>query len=204
MQYWRDEFTTGFFDPKGLKDVSPSQTSTIVSILSAGTFFGALTAAPLADYLGRRLALITSCGVFSFGVILQTASTALPMFIAGRFFAGFGVGLVSALSMRSPPSPLHHTYHSTTSFSVELRISEESRRIQSNMMSRAQFHSTNPKRLLNGSAASSWAHISSPSPSASFSLPLSTTPRKTVMILVVIASQLLYNLLGLSSWSPEC
>jgi SP family sugar:H+ symporter-like MFS transporter len=34
--------------------------------------------------------------VFNFGVILQTASTSQPLFIAGRFFAGFGVGLISA------------------------------------------------------------------------------------------------------------
>jgi SP family sugar:H+ symporter-like MFS transporter len=79
--------------------VSPSQSSLVVSILSAGTFFGALTAAPFADFMGRRIALLVSAGVvFNFGVILQTASTALPMFIAGRFFAGFGVGLISALS----------------------------------------------------------------------------------------------------------
>jgi len=98
MQYWRDEFSTGYRDALGLKDVSPSQSSLVVSILSAGTFFGALTAAPFADFMGRRLALMVSAGVvFNFGVILQTASTALPMFIAGRFFAGFGVGLISAL-----------------------------------------------------------------------------------------------------------
>jgi MFS transporter, SP family, sugar:H+ symporter len=36
--------------------------------------------------------------VFNFGVILQTASTHQPIFIAGRFFAGLGVGLVSAIS----------------------------------------------------------------------------------------------------------
>lgn len=36
--------------------------------------------------------------VFNFGVILQTASTSLPLFIAGRFFAGLGVGLISAMS----------------------------------------------------------------------------------------------------------
>lgn len=53
----------------------------------------------MADFFGRRIALLISSGVvFTFGVILQTASTALSMFIAGRFFAGFGVGLISALS----------------------------------------------------------------------------------------------------------
>jgi hypothetical protein len=36
--------------------------------------------------------------VFCFCVILQTSSSAIPLFVAGRFFAGFGVGLISALS----------------------------------------------------------------------------------------------------------
>jgi len=80
--------------------ITSSQTSQIVSILSAGTFFGALGAAVIADRIGRRWSLIVSSGIFSFGVILQTAATEIPMFVAGRFFAGFGVGLVSALSRR--------------------------------------------------------------------------------------------------------
>ncbi|KAI9747829.1 MAG: High-affinity glucose transporter rgt2 [Candelina submexicana] len=98
MKYWRNLFSTGYKNGKdGLPDVSPSQSSEIVSILSAGTFFGALTAAPLADNLGRRLGMIVSSVVFIFGVILQTAATAIPLFVAGRFFAGFGVGLISAI-----------------------------------------------------------------------------------------------------------
>lgn len=52
----------------------------------------------MADKIGRRFALIASSFVFIFGVILQTAATEIPLFVAGRFFAGFGVGLVSALS----------------------------------------------------------------------------------------------------------
>jgi MFS family permease len=97
MPYWRREFSTGYINPKdGLPDVTPSQSSEIVSLLSAGTFFGALTAAPTCDFFGRRLGLIISIIVFTFGVILQTASTAIPMFVAGRFFAGYGVGMISA------------------------------------------------------------------------------------------------------------
>jgi SP family sugar:H+ symporter-like MFS transporter len=100
MPYWRNQFSTGFVNKSdGLPDVSPSQSSVIVSLLSAGTFFGALTAAPVGDFLGRRWALIVSAGlVFNLGVILQTAATAIPMFVAGRFFAGYGVGMLSALS----------------------------------------------------------------------------------------------------------
>ncbi|KAL8825001.1 MAG: hypothetical protein Q9170_007971 [Blastenia crenularia] len=98
MPYWRDTFSTGYINKKdGKLDVTPSQSSEIVSLLSAGTFFGALSAAPMADILGRRLGMIASTGVFTIGVIMQTAATAIPLFVAGRFFAGFGVGLISAI-----------------------------------------------------------------------------------------------------------
>ena len=94
MKFWQD----GFSDP-GEDKVTSSQESLIVSILSAGTFFGALLAAPVADFMGRRLGLMFSTGfVFNLGVILQTAATHQPLFVAGRFFAGLGVGLVSAIS----------------------------------------------------------------------------------------------------------
>ncbi|KAB2578922.1 putative glucose transporter rco-3 [Lasiodiplodia theobromae] len=93
MDYFKTEFST--VSPPA---ITASQESLIVSILSAGTFFGALTAAPVADFLGRRYGLMFSAMVvFNLGVILQTAATAQPMFIAGRFFAGFGVGLISAM-----------------------------------------------------------------------------------------------------------
>ena len=88
MDYWRKQF----------KEPSASDESLIISILSAGTFFGALFAAPIADRFGRRLGLIFSAAVvFNFGVVLQTISTTQSLFVAGRFFAGLGVGLVSAM-----------------------------------------------------------------------------------------------------------
>lgn len=97
MKYWRDHFSTGFVNPKdNMLDVTATQKSEIVSILSAGTFFGALFSAPVADFLGRRMGMIFNTGVFTLGVILQCASTAIPMLVAGRFFAGLGVGLLSA------------------------------------------------------------------------------------------------------------
>lgn len=40
--------------------------------------------------------MIFHSGVFTFGVILQTIATSIPLFVAGRFFAGLGVGLLSA------------------------------------------------------------------------------------------------------------
>jgi len=91
---WQNAFSTG-----DNTTVTAPQESLIVSILSAGTFFGALLAAPLADNLGRRWGIISSCAiVFNLGVILQTITTgSQALFIAGRFFAGLGVGLISAM-----------------------------------------------------------------------------------------------------------
>ncbi|KAJ6067926.1 uncharacterized protein N7446_004963 [Penicillium canescens] len=97
MKFWREMFSTGYINEKdGLPDVTSSQSSMIVSLLSAGTFFGALGAAPIADKFGRRMGMVIESVVFVFGVILQTAATSIPLFVAGRFFAGLGVGLLSA------------------------------------------------------------------------------------------------------------
>lgn len=77
--------------------LSTSQQALIVSILSAGTFFGALAGAYMADIVGRKRGIIVSTFVFDLGVALQTASTSLPLFVVGRVFAGLGVGLISTL-----------------------------------------------------------------------------------------------------------
>ena len=98
MPKWLELFHKDYFDADGNIALDPDDESLVVSILSAGTFIGALSAAPAADYFGRRMGLILSTAiVFCLGVILQTAATKQPLFIAGRFFAGGGVGLVSAM-----------------------------------------------------------------------------------------------------------
>jgi len=104
MNYFIHEFTDLPYPPKGATDdekkyfVLPSwKKSLITSILSAGTFFGALIAGDLADFIGRRLTIISGCGIFIVGVILQTASASLGLLVAGRLIAGFGVGFVSAI-----------------------------------------------------------------------------------------------------------
>ncbi|CAF4057848.1 unnamed protein product [Adineta steineri] len=71
--------------------------SLIVSILSAGTFVGALSGYPVGDYLGRRYGLILACIIFSIGVSCQTAAIATPLFIIGRVIAGIGVGMISCI-----------------------------------------------------------------------------------------------------------
>lgn len=98
MRVWQDLFANGNIID-GQLQISASDESLVVSILSLGTFLGALTAAPTADFFGRRWGLIGSTAIiFNLGVALQVAATSQPLFIAGRFFAGYGVGLVSAMS----------------------------------------------------------------------------------------------------------
>ena len=78
--------------------LSASTKSLIVSILSLGTFLGAIIAGDVADFTGRRTTVIIGCGIFIVGVILQTASTSgLGLLVPGRLIAGFGVGFVSAI-----------------------------------------------------------------------------------------------------------
>jgi predicted MFS family arabinose efflux permease len=85
MHAFRKQFSTGYIDPTDHEpSVSPGQSSQIVAILSAGTFFGALFAAPLGDNLGRRISLIVAVAIFCFGAALQTAAMHIPMLIAGR------------------------------------------------------------------------------------------------------------------------
>lgn len=98
MRAFRQQFSTGYVDPTDNElSISPSQSAQVVAILSAGTFFGALLAAPMGDHIGRRISLIIAVGIFCIGVALQTAAMHIPMLIAGRFFAGLGVGVISVL-----------------------------------------------------------------------------------------------------------
>lgn len=83
--------------PKNKESFTSSESSLIVSILSAGTFFGALIAPFINDTLGRRWCLIlSSLFVFNVGAALQTASSSIPLLLVGRVVAGLGVGLISS------------------------------------------------------------------------------------------------------------
>jgi len=78
--------------------ISTSHTSLIVSILSAGTFFGALAAGDISDRIGRRPTIIAGCFIYMAGVIAQMfAANGLGVIVAGRLIAGVGVGFVSAI-----------------------------------------------------------------------------------------------------------
>ncbi|CAR30031.1 MFS domain-containing protein [Lachancea thermotolerans] len=90
MKYVKEHFThRGSF--------TAGETSLITSILSAGTFVGAISAPLVSDTMGRRFGLIASTIVFSIGVILQVAATGQDLLIVGRVIAGLGVGILSAI-----------------------------------------------------------------------------------------------------------
>ena len=77
--------------------ISSMNQSLVTSILSAGTFFGAIIAGDVADFIGRRVTIIVGCGIFCIGGILEVASTGLGVMVAGRLIAGLGVGFISAI-----------------------------------------------------------------------------------------------------------
>jgi MFS family permease len=82
---------------KAYFSVSSRDVSLVTSILSAGTFFGAIAAGDIADFIGRRTTIILGCLIFCIGGILETASTGLGVMCAGRVVAGVGVGFISAI-----------------------------------------------------------------------------------------------------------
>lgn len=63
---------------------------------------GSLCAIPFvpytADLLGRRAGILIGCIIMVFGVVLQSISINLSMFIAARFFIGFGVAVAHGAS----------------------------------------------------------------------------------------------------------
>ncbi|KAK4641593.1 hypothetical protein QC761_0075680 [Podospora bellae-mahoneyi] len=84
----------------GAKAVSESRTSLIVSILSCGTFFGALIAGDAADWIGRKWTVILGCLIYIVGVVIQMITglgDPLAAIVAGRLIAGIGVGFESAV-----------------------------------------------------------------------------------------------------------
>jgi sugar porter (SP) family MFS transporter len=95
MPYFLQTF--GNLQADGSYALQSSDTSLMVSILSAGTFFGALLGYPCSDFLGRRWGLILACLIFSIGVACQVGSSAVPLFVVGRVIAGLGVGIISCI-----------------------------------------------------------------------------------------------------------
>ncbi|KAF4468826.1 monosaccharide transporter [Fusarium albosuccineum] len=84
----------------GADKLKESHQSLIVSILSCGTFFGAIIAGDVADRIGRKWTVINGCIIYCIGVIIQMITghgDPLACIVAGRLIAGIGVGFESAI-----------------------------------------------------------------------------------------------------------
>ncbi|KAL2266748.1 hypothetical protein VTJ83DRAFT_6100 [Remersonia thermophila] len=84
----------------GAKAISESKTSLIVSILSCGTFLGAVIAGDVADMIGRKWTVIAGCLIYIAGVVIQMFTgmgDPLGPIVSGRLIAGLGVGFESAV-----------------------------------------------------------------------------------------------------------
>lgn len=95
--YGSDVTSDAFLAYKKSFHISARDQSLMTSILSCGTFFGAIAAGDIADFIGRRPTIILGSAIFSVGAILQTASTTLAVMVVGRLIAGLGVGFISAI-----------------------------------------------------------------------------------------------------------
>jgi len=78
--------------------LSSSRQSIITSLLSAGTFVGALGQAFTSDSRGRKGSILIWSAIFTVGTAIQTGTnTSLAQITIGRFIAGLGVGALSAI-----------------------------------------------------------------------------------------------------------
>ncbi|VUC24864.1 unnamed protein product [Clonostachys rosea] len=84
----------------GATELGEDHLTLITSILSAGTFFGAIAAGDVSDWIGRKWTVIIGCMIYMFGVVIQMITSpdhALGPIVAGRLIAGVGVGFESAI-----------------------------------------------------------------------------------------------------------
>ncbi|KAH8682892.1 H(+)/hexose cotransporter 1 [Tricladium varicosporioides] len=90
-------FKQAFGFSKLTTDQVDARKGNIAAMLAAGGSLGALLAAPVADFFGRKAALLTYGIVFLAGAVMQEFPN-LPLFMAGRFIAGLAVGATSTLT----------------------------------------------------------------------------------------------------------
>ncbi|PPQ99376.1 hypothetical protein CVT24_009206 [Panaeolus cyanescens] len=119
--------TCGDASDPGSCEFSDVRAGLIVALLSVGTLFGTLIGAPIADWIGRRWAMVVDCVVFSVGVIVQlVASTSWQQFAVGRLISGLGVGaLSSAVPMyqaETAPTQIRGTLTATYQLFITLGI----------------------------------------------------------------------------------
>jgi sugar porter (SP) family MFS transporter len=80
-------------------DKNSQVTSNVVSLLTAGCFFGAIAAAFINDRLGRRYSLMIFTLIFMIGAAVQVAAHhEIGMIYGGRVIAGLGIGGMSSIT----------------------------------------------------------------------------------------------------------
>ncbi|EMD89340.1 hypothetical protein COCC4DRAFT_138114 [Bipolaris maydis ATCC 48331] len=85
---------SGFADSK-----NAAVSSNVVSLLTAGCFFGAIGAAWLNERFGRRYSLMGLSVIFLIGAALQTAAHhEIGLIYGGRVIAGLGIGGMSSIT----------------------------------------------------------------------------------------------------------
>ncbi|RDW65252.1 hypothetical protein BP5796_09944 [Coleophoma crateriformis] len=87
-------------DKSGFSNSRNAQVSSnVVSLLTAGCFFGAIAAAFLNERYGRRFSLMGFALIFLVGAAIQTSAThAIGQIYAGRVIAGLGIGGMSSIT----------------------------------------------------------------------------------------------------------
>ncbi|KAJ5932548.1 hypothetical protein N7516_007037 [Penicillium verrucosum] len=86
--------SSGFSDEKNAQI-----SSNVVSLLTAGCFFGSIFAAYMNDRLGRRYSLMVFAVIFLVGAAVQVgAHHEIGMIYGGRVIAGFGIGGMSSIT----------------------------------------------------------------------------------------------------------
>lgn len=74
---------------------SDAEQGAVVALFTAGAFFGAGFAGPLADWLGRRLTLMTGAIIFILGGGLQAGAQTIDFLYSGRGEIDFQLPLMS-------------------------------------------------------------------------------------------------------------
>jgi sugar porter (SP) family MFS transporter len=93
---------------KMTKAQNTSHTTNLTAVFGGCAFFGALSAWPSMELLGRKRPLQICSIIFNVGAAIMTAATNLGMIYAGRAITGFAVGIITAviptfISELSPP-----------------------------------------------------------------------------------------------------
>ncbi|KGO74284.1 General substrate transporter [Penicillium italicum] len=73
--------------------LSSADNSLVNAGMPLGAVAGALILSPANEYLGRRMAIIVSCVLYTIGAALEAGAINFGMVFAGRFILGAGVGL---------------------------------------------------------------------------------------------------------------